>query len=174
MAFRASKLRPSPWCCQQGSSICELSLPFEVNRTNATSCDFNPKEEMRAWSDFHGICSLIAFLCNLQRLVQRCPNRCYAPSSGFLNLLTVYSANYLPALFHAGYACRVPCQSQLLSVTSTALPQPIPSWCLKWQAVNHKTPRKIPLAKQAYQSPSTGFWWQPRVEPNTSKKFLAL
>lgn len=93
----------------------------------------------------------------MQRLVQRGPNRCYAPSSGFLNLLTVYSAIYLPALFHAGYACRVPCQSILTFGYQYCVTTAYPLMMFNWQAVNHKTPRKIPLAKQAYQPHLQGF-----------------
>jgi hypothetical protein len=40
-------------------------------------------------------------------LTQRIPALCYAPSPGFLNLLTVYSHLYSTALFHAVSAYRV-------------------------------------------------------------------
>jgi len=67
-----------------------------------------PKQNHTKQSDSYEVSSFLASASISKRLVQRVPRRCYAPSSGFLNLLTVYSSKYLSVLFHTESAFKVP------------------------------------------------------------------
>jgi hypothetical protein len=85
-----------------------MSLTSSLESLTPTRCLGPTKlKKMSSQDDFHEVRSLIAYFVTVNRQSRGFHAPLCAPSSGFLNLLTVCSSPSLAALFHATSAFRV-------------------------------------------------------------------